>query len=146
MKLILAPLAALSHSGLRSLIHRFSDPDEYYSEMIHAPSLLARGLFEEWYLRTNPVPEKLVWQLTSPKAEALSAAVPIVLRHGGIGIDVNMGCCAPPIVRSGAGFAWMLKPFETTAAMLRAVRKAIEQYELTAARRYRGLPVFTPVL
>ena len=132
MKLILAPLAALSHSGLRSLIHRFSDPDEYYSEMIHAPSLLAGGIFEEWYLRTNPVPEKLVWQLTSPRAEALSAAVPIVLRHGGIGIDVNMGCCAPPIVRSGAGFAWMLKPFETTAAMLRTVRKAIEQYELTA--------------
>ncbi|WP_269138871.1 hypothetical protein [Treponema vincentii] len=41
MKLILAPLANISHSGLRMLIHTFGDPDEYFTEMIHAPSLLA---------------------------------------------------------------------------------------------------------
>ncbi len=125
MKLIAAPLANLSHAGLRELIHRFADPDEYFTEMIHCPSLLSGCHFEQWYLHTNPVPEKLVWQLTSPTVEAFEKAVLIIMNQGGLGIDLNMGCCAPPIVRSGAGFAWMLKPLEETAAMVRAVKNAI---------------------
>ena len=137
MKLILAPLANLSHSGLRSLIHTFGDPDEYFTEMIHAPSLLAGGPFEQWYLRANPVPEKLVWQLTSHKAEAFVQALPLVLNQGGIGVDLNMGCSAPPIVRSGAGFAWMLKPLEVTAEAVRAVKKALEGYAEEHGRTVR---------
>lgn len=137
MKLILAPLANISHSGLRMLIHTFGDPDEYFTEMIHAPSLLSGGPFEQWYLRTNPVPEKLVWQLTSPHEESLVQAVPLVLQHGGIGVDLNMGCSAPPIVRSGAGFAWMLKPLHVTAAAVRAVRHALDEYAAVYGRSFR---------
>lgn len=119
------------------LIHTFGDPDEYFSEMIHAPSLLAKGSFESWYLRANPIPEKLVWQLTSPKAEAFVQALPLVLQQGGIGIDLNMGCAAPPIVRSGAGFAWMMKPLETTAAAVRAVKKALENHAAAGGSHFR---------
>ena len=137
MKLILAPLANISHSGLRMLIHTFGDPDEYFTEMIHAPSLLAGGRFEQWYLRANPVPEKLVWQLTSPKAEAFAQAIPVVLQHGGIGIDLNMGCSAPPIVRTGAGVAWMLKPLNTTAEAVRSVKQALEGYAAAQGRSFR---------
>ena len=137
MKLILAPLANISHSGLRMLIHTFGDPDEYFTEMIHAPSLLAGGRFEQWYLRANPVPEKLVWQLTSPKAEAFAQAVPVVLQHGGIGIDLNMGCSAPPIVRTGAGVAWMLKPLNTTAEAVRSVKQVLEAYSTKQGKSFR---------
>ena len=129
MKFVLAPMANLTHSALRLLIHYFGDPDEYFTEMIHAPSLIAGGHFEEWYLRTAPEPEKLVWQLTSQRTDALEQAVPLVLAQGGIGIDLNMGCCAPPIVRSGAGFAWMLKPLAETADMVRTVKSAITAYQ-----------------
>ena len=128
MKLILAPMASLTHAALRMLIHRFADPDEYFTEMIHAPSLVAGGPFEQWYLHTQPVPEKIVWQLTSHESEAFVKAVPIVLEYGGMGIDLNMGCCAPAIVRSGAGFAWMLKPQQETAAMVQKVKKAMDSY------------------
>ena len=137
MKLISAPLANISHAGFRMLIHTFGDPDEYFTEMIHAPSLLSGGPFEQWYLRTNPVPEKLVWQLTASKAEAFAHAIPLVLQEGGIGIDLNMGCSAPPIVRSGAGFAWMLKPLEETAAAVRLVKNALERYAASKSRHFR---------
>lgn len=137
MKLILAPLANISHSGLRMLIHTFGDPDEYFTEMIHAPSLLAGGPFEQWYLRANPVPEKLVWQLTSPKAESFAQAIPAVLQYGGIGVDLNMGCSAPPIVRTGAGVAWMLKPLNTTAEAVRSVKQALEAYSTEQGRSFR---------
>ena len=137
MKLILAPLANITHSGLRMLIHSFGDPDEYFTEMIHAPSLLAGGPFEQWYLRANPVPEKLVWQLTSPQTEAFVQALPLVLSQGGLGVDLNMGCSAPPIVRSGAGFAWMLKPLEVTAGTVRSVKKALDAYANVQERSFR---------
>ena len=137
MKLILAPLANISHSGLRMLIHTFGDPDEYFTEMIHAPSLLAGGRFEQWYLRTKPVPEKLVWQLTSPKAESFIQAIPLVLQQGGIGVDLNMGCSAPPIVRTGAGAAWMLKPLNETAEAVRSVKQALDGYAAVQGRPFR---------
>ncbi|GMO51396.1 MAG: hypothetical protein Pg6C_16150 [Treponemataceae bacterium] len=40
IKLILAPLATLSHGALRRAIYFFGGCDEYYTEMIHAPTLL----------------------------------------------------------------------------------------------------------
>ncbi|WP_269138870.1 tRNA-dihydrouridine synthase [Treponema vincentii] len=88
-------------------------------------------------MRANPVPEKLVWQLTSPKAEAFAQAIPVVLQHGGIGVDLNMGCSAPPIVRTGAGVAWMLKPLNTTAEAVRSVKQALEAYSTEQGRSFR---------
>ncbi len=140
MKLIAAPLANLSHAGLRTLIHRFADPDEYFTEMIHCPSLLSGCHFEKWYLHTNPVPEKLVWQLTSPTTEAFEKAIPIIMKRGGIGIDLNMGCCAPPIIRSGAGFAWMTKPLHETAEMVKTIRKAIDKEKLNSQPQEHLIP------
>lgn len=129
MKLILAPMAAISHSALRELIAEFGEPDEYFSEMIHAPSAVSGGGFEAWYFRSNPSPEKLVWQITSPYPEAAAKAVPLLLPYGGFGIDLNMGCSAPQIVNTGAGFAWMTKPKLETANFVRQVKDAILEYE-----------------
>lgn len=137
MKLILAPMAALSHSALRQLIADFGEPDEYFSEMIHAPSAVSGGGFEAWYFRANPSPEKLVWQITSPGAEAAAKAVPLLLHHGGFGIDLNMGCSAPQIVHTGAGFAWMTKPELETSDFVRQVKNAILLYEKECANSNR---------
>lgn len=131
MKLILAPMAAISHSGLRRLISEFGEPDEYFSEMIHAPSALAESGFERWYFRASPSPEKLVWQISSPCADAAAKAVPVLLKHGGFGIDLNMGCSAPQIVNTGAGFAWMKKPCSETAGLVQKVKDAVLKYEKT---------------
>jgi len=129
MNLISAPMAAITHSGWRRLIAEFYEPDEYFSEMIHAPSAVSGGGFEKWYFRANPSPEKLVWQITSPYAEAAADCVPILLQYGGFGIDLNMGCCAPQIVNTGAGFAWMKKPILEAASLVNRVKKAVLLYD-----------------
>jgi len=129
MNLISAPMAAITHSGWRRLIAEFYEPDEYFSEMIHAPSAVSGGGFEKWYFRANPSPEKLVWQITSPYAEAAADCVPILLQYGGFGIDLNMGCCAPQIVNTGAGFAWMKKPVLEAASLVNRVKKAVLLYD-----------------
>ncbi len=127
MKLALAPMATLTHEALRILIHRYGDPDEYFSEMIHAPSLIAGGSFEKYYVRTGPVPEKLVWQLTGGTAEPMAKAASLLLPLGGMGMDLNMGCSAPDIARFGAGIAWMLKPLDEVASLVRGVRTVLDQ-------------------
>lgn len=126
MKLALAPMATLSHEALRILINRYGDPDEYFSEMIHAPSLLSGGHLEAYYIRTAPEPEKIVWQLTGGTADPMAASAVRLARIGGIGVDLNMGCSAPDIARFGAGIAWMLKPQEETADLVRKVRHALD--------------------
>lgn len=126
MKLLLAPMATLSHEALRNLIFRYGGCDEYYCEMIHATSLVSGGKFEEYYIRTQPEPDKMVWQLTDYREEALKEASKIVSELGGIGIDINMGCPAPDIYRTGAGCAWMSKPLQEVASMLSKVKSVLD--------------------
>ena len=107
-------MATLSHEPFRRAVEKFGGCDEYYTEMINASSLLNMGPFEKYYLLNGPVSEKIVWQLTGWDAEKMAAAVPVVLSNGGIGVDINMGCSAPQIFKTGAGIAWMTKPLSET--------------------------------
>ena len=134
MKLLLAPMATLSHEALRNLIFRFGGCDEYYCEMIHATSLVSGGKFEEYYIRTQPEPDKMVWQLTDYREESLKEASKIVSELGGIGIDINMGCPAPDIYRTGAGCAWMSKPLQEVASMLNKVKSVLDSSTTSCKR------------
>lgn len=125
MRLILAPMAGLSHEGLRRAAARFGGCDEYYTEMIQAGTLLCGGPFEQYYMRAGPEPDRLVWQITGSKTEHIARAAAMLCGIGGKGIDINMGCCAPDIYRHGAGIAWMLKDPRETAALVAAVRNAV---------------------
>ena len=122
-------MATLSHPAFRILMEKFGGCDEYYTEMINAPSLLHGGQFEKFYINPAPVPEKLVWQLTGKSAEPMIAASSMLCKLGGIGVDLNMGCSAPEIFNSGAGCAWMIKDRGETEELLSGVHKALCDYE-----------------
>jgi len=103
----LAPMAELSHRALRELIEDFGGCDEYFTEMISAPAFLAGGPFEKWYIDTGPVPKKCVFQLLGSDSQVLARAAGQLDKLECAGIDINMGCSAPIIRKSGAGAAWM---------------------------------------
>ncbi len=119
-------MATLSHEAFRRLIARFGGCDEYFTEMINAPSLLNAGPWEKFYLMAGPEPQKIVWQLTGNDAHKMGEAAKILASLDGIGIDINMGCSAPQIAKTGAGIAWMLKDIRETERMVRLVKKSIE--------------------
>ena len=127
MKLISAPMATLSHEAFRRLIEGFGGCDEYFTEMINAGSLLTMGPFEKFYIISECAPEKTVWQLTGNKTEAMIKASAVLARLSGVGIDLNMGCSAPQIANTGAGIAWMEKPIEETASLVRGIRAQIDK-------------------
>jgi tRNA-dihydrouridine synthase len=91
--------------------------------MISAGALLGRGPFERFYTDGGPCPEKLVYQLAGAQAEQLSAAAALLDRLECRGIDINMGCSAPAIARTGAGVRWMASE-DRAAAMIAAVRRS----------------------
>jgi tRNA-dihydrouridine synthase B len=115
----LAPMAELSHRALRELIHGFfrgknsqktpfsPKTPVYFTEMISAPGLLAGGPFEKWYLDSGPDPHRLIYQLLGSDTDQLVKAAALLDRLDCLGIDINMGCSAPAITRTGAGVRWM---------------------------------------
>ncbi len=127
-KLICGPMATISHPAFRILVEEFGSCDEYYNEMINAGSLLNDGPFEKYYIDPYPVPEKVVWQLTGHDCKRMVPAAQKLLELPGIGLDINMGCSAPDVYKTGAGIGWMLRPIEETREMICEVGKAVAAY------------------
>ena len=128
IKLICGPMATISHPAFRILVEQFGGCDEYYNEMINAGSLLNAGPFERYYIDPTPVPEKVVWQLTGHDIEKMVPAARQLLELPGIGLDINMGCSAPDVYKTGAGIGWMTRPIEETRQMMSEVGKEVSFY------------------
>jgi len=139
-------MAELSHRALRELIESFqkgsavlksdnterpgadSRPagysggaDEYFTEMISAGAFVSGGPFEKYYVDGGPCPRKLVYQIVGGNEDDLVQAVSLLDQRDCLGIDINMGCSAPAITRSGAGVRWMAD-IEKAANLIRGVR------------------------
>ncbi len=120
-----APMATLSHRAFRELLEDFGGCDFYYTEMVAAGALLSGGRFEAFYEDPLPRPEKLVYQLVGADPDQLARAAALLDGKGAVGVDVNMGCSAPEIVRTGAGVRWMADA-EAARAMIARVRAAVK--------------------
>jgi tRNA-dihydrouridine synthase len=119
-------MAELSHRPLRELIENYGGCDEYFTEMISAPGLLSGGPFEAWYIDAGPKPEKTVYQLVGADPDKLAQAAALLDKNECIGIDINMGCSAPAITRTGAGVRWM-ESVDKAGAMIASVRQAVKR-------------------
>ena len=122
----LAPMAELSHRALRELIEGFGGCDEYYTEMISAPALLAGGPFEKWYLDAGPCPQKAVYQLVGADSASIVKAAALLDRLECAGIDINMGCSAPLIRKTGAGVAWMAST-DKAGGLVKELKKTVKR-------------------
>jgi len=125
---LLAPMAELSHRALRELIESFKPQgaDEYFTEMISAGAFVNRGPFEAWYADNGPCPEKLVYQIAGADADQLVRAAAMLDQEECLGIDINMGCSAPAITRTGAGVRWMAD-IDRAAALVGSIRSKVRR-------------------
>jgi tRNA-dihydrouridine synthase len=123
---LLAPMAELSHRALRELIEGFGGCDGYFTEMISAGALVAGGPFEAWYIDGGPRPGKLVYQLAGADSGQIVKAAALLDRRECAGIDINMGCSAPLIRKTGAGVAWMAS-IDRAGELIGRVRQAVKR-------------------
>ncbi|MDR1929114.1 MAG: tRNA-dihydrouridine synthase family protein [Treponema sp.] len=117
-------MAELSHRALRELIESFGGCDEYFTEMISAGPLLGGGPFEAYYIDAGPCPGRVVYQLVGARSDQLRAAAAFLDKRDCAGIDINMGCSAPAITRTGAGVRWMASA-DRAAALMEQIRRVV---------------------
>jgi tRNA-dihydrouridine synthase len=93
--------------------------------MISAAALFGGGPFEKWYIDGGPRPEKTVFQLVGAETGQIVKAATLLDREECAGIDLNMGCSAPLIRKTGAGVAWMAS-VDRAGELVKEVRKAVK--------------------
>ncbi len=130
----LAPMAGISHRALRQMIMQFGGCDLYYSEMISAKGFLNGSRLRDAYTDAQPNPEQVVYQLMGSDSESMSKAASILDGRICSGIDINMGCPAPHIVKQGAGISWMYKP-DSAFELVKIVRDKVKNHALSVKIR-----------
>ncbi len=132
--LVLAPMATITHAAFRVLVEEFGACDLYVSEMISAEAMIGGTSYEPYYTMSDPDPRRLVFQLVGYTEERIVEAASRLARTEAAGVDLNMGCSAPHIVRKGGGIAWMADPGAATRLVERA-RKAVGDRSLSVKLR-----------
>lgn len=132
--LCLAPMATLSHRALRELVAGFGGCGLYWTEMVSAAAFVSGAPFERYYADALPDPSKVVFQVVGSDPERIERTARLLAERGGAGIDLNMGCAAPEIVRQGAGVAWM-RDAAAAARLVARLRAALPGMRLSCKIR-----------
>lgn len=121
---VLAPMAGLTDRVLRQLTDEIGGCGLLVSEMIAAEGLRRRNRRTLEMIAGFPTRAPQFIQLFGADPQALAEAAAIVSAETGYaGIDINMGCPVPKVVRSGAGSA-LLQDLPRLGAMVGAVRRS----------------------
>lgn len=98
------------------------------TEMVSAKGLYYQGVSSKALLQISEGEGEAMVQLFGREPAILAEQARIIVDHAGgrvVGIDINMGCPAPKIVRNGEGSALMKEP-EHAQEVLAAVVKAVD--------------------
>ncbi|MBN2345235.1 MAG: tRNA-dihydrouridine synthase [Candidatus Aminicenantes bacterium] len=121
---VLAPMAGLTDRVLRQLTDETGGCGLLVSEMIAAEGLRRRNRRTLEMIAGFPSRAPQFIQLFGADPGGLAEAAAIVAGDTGYaGIDLNMGCPVPKVVRSGAG-SGLLRDLPRLAAVVAAVRRA----------------------
>ena len=121
---VLAPMAGLTDQVLRRLMDETGGCGLMVSEMIAAEGLRRRNRRTLEMIAGFATRTPQFIQLFGANPEALAEAATIVSAETAFaGIDLNMGCPVPKVVRSGAG-SGLLQDLPRLAAVMAAVRSS----------------------
>lgn len=122
---VLAPLAGITDVPMRRLAKE-QGAAMVFSEMISAKGLWYNDKNTERLLLTNPEEQPLMYQLFGSEPDIMAAAAKQLKDRGNAGIDINMGCPVPKVVKNGEGSA-LLKTPDLIYNIVKAVADAAEK-------------------
>ncbi len=108
--LLLAPMAGLTHSALRTLLLSYGGVGLLFTEMLSARSLPVESEQASPFLVRTPGERPLCYQLLLTGDEEVAPAMEALHRFGADGVDLNLGCPAPRVRKAGGGSALMDDP------------------------------------
>ncbi|MBM3306782.1 MAG: tRNA dihydrouridine synthase DusB [Candidatus Eisenbacteria bacterium] len=123
--LALAPLAGITDSPMRRVCRRLG-ASLVWTEMVSAEGLVRGGAKTLRLLAFHPDERPIVFQLFGARPEAMGAAAAAACRLKPDLLDINVGCPARKVVRSGAGSA-LMRDLGRLAEVARAVVEASDR-------------------
>ncbi|MDO5675141.1 MAG: tRNA-dihydrouridine synthase family protein [bacterium] len=126
--LLLAPMAGLTHSALRTTILLFGGVGLLSTEMLSAARLPAENPHLSPFLIRTPAEQPLSHQLLVSTEQHLPKAIERLHAIGADAVDLNLGCPAPQVRKFGGGALLMEEPD--------LVRRIVAQ-----ARQHTSLPL-----
>jgi len=86
-------------------------------------------------LRLEPEERPVAVQLLAAEPTMAASAAVLAVEAGADVLDINMGCCAPKVLRSGAGAALLCEPERAVAVLAAAVNAVQGRLPVTAKLR-----------
>lgn len=136
--LVLAPMAGLTHSALRTIIAGFKGAGLLSTEMLSAKSLPHENISTSPYLIRSPQETPLSFQVLASDPATIAPAFEKLHEAKADAIDINLGCRAPKVRRMGAGYE-LSKNHSQLEKVLKEVRKRTD-LALTAKIRLGKSP------
>ncbi len=122
-RLILSPMAGYTDSPFRRIVKVY-DCKLVYTELISAVAIL-RGVGKELY-RFFSDEKPIIAQIFGQSPEIMRDASLILIDMGFDGIDINLGCPAKKVIKTGSGFA-LSQNLSQLKKVIYAIRKAIKK-------------------
>ncbi len=121
-KLFMAPMAEITTPSLRRCIRKFDSETVLYSEMLSGAAIACGSFHNEPLTKINDNDEPFVFQLLGGDPGTMAEACRILSEKKCSGIDINMGCSAPDIVKKFQG-SRLLSDMEATRKIVQNCRK-----------------------
>lgn len=125
-RLWLAPMAGLGHVAYREVLEEYGGCGLVFTEMCSAKAVPRenRIVSPVFRWRDEELPS-LVCQIVGSTPEEMVPAARRIEDEGFFGIDINMGCSVPGIVKRDAGAALLKEP-DAALAVVEAVRREVD--------------------
>ena len=112
--ILLAPMVGITNRAFRTLLDEVGRPDYAFTEMASAEAFISHAQYEAFYTDARPSPGATSVQFYARSAASMAAACAEILKRDAAeapaGLDINFGCSAPHIRKSGGGSAWGSNP------------------------------------
>lgn len=123
-KYILAPMSGITHAAFRKLVDEEGGCDILCTEMLSARAVLRESPRHSPYAIHIPVSSPVVAQIVGNDPVVMADAGEKLLSLFVDGIDINMSCPAPKILKSGWG-AGLMGRRELAVSVIREVRRRV---------------------
>lgn len=121
--LVLAPMTKLTDLPFRYICRKMG-AGAVCTEMVSAEGLVRGAPTTRQLMRSNGTDRPVIVQLFGSTPQVMAEAARICQEEGADGVDINMGCPVPKVVKIGAGAA-LLKDVGRAARIMEKVRKRI---------------------
>ncbi|MFT5466764.1 MAG: tRNA-dihydrouridine synthase B [Verrucomicrobiales bacterium] len=116
-KLALAPMQEVTHLPFMTVLHRYGDPDVYFTEYfrVHIHSKPEKRILRS--IDENPTGKPVFAQMIGQDPARLADTAKRLQDHAISGIDLNLGCPAPIVCTKQAGGGLLRDPAKIHAIL-----------------------------